>query len=168
MQANIELTPKLHFASWEGGGYTSTKDLGQAVLVASPEGLKLPVLYDRGPKVPTSPYHYLFVVDVNFILAQVSLAKKSETGEITATVSLSRITSLSTEQVQGKAVAKANTDVLFATRQVFPTEESLLALDYFDSDSVHKDQYKQLLSAAVKKALTSRASQKLFWGVPRQ
>lgn len=170
MQLHIELTKTMNFAGWEGGSFNTKYNSGRSVLLAKPNAEKIDVLYDTSAM--KSPNHYLFILDVDYIVAQVQVRlyrSRHTEDSYKMRLVLSRITKLYTENIQGHANCTANTDLIWACQADYSSKEKMMALSEYSEDLLgYRVEYKLFMQAALEKAITNRESQRLFWGTPRK
>ncbi len=166
MTPSIELTKKGNFAAWESGSFNPKYSTGNSICVAGANFEKLNVLFDS--PINKSKKHFLYVLDVGvyFCEARVSL---SEDNLFKIKVTLDRVLSIRTENIQGHAVCKADTESVWACQSTHSSKDSALSLPEYSSDNLgYKKEAFEFMQATLDKAFTLSENQKLFWGIPRK
>lgn len=171
MTPNIELSNKGRITIWETG-FSRADGTGIAYIIAGADGQKLQVIYDNKKG-------YLFTLDqvathIAFVERRVL---KSEQEEVMAyKVMLSKISSVTTEIVQGNAQLKPEITNLWLYQASMPVKTSVedtvttivnACKASLDQD-FYKEFYESLIDAAIKKASTITKYPRLFWGIPRK
>jgi hypothetical protein len=181
MKPRIDISAQNSLTIWESGAWNSTQGVGRSTLISGPEGERLNVIFDTNPEF--SNFHYLFFARVGQMVATVFVRKlpnrpdvpdflqrtQPNVGETYRyELELNRIQTLSTEQVQGNAVPRAQMESLWVHQEVGPRNAEELIYKNYKSDRIgYKDVYRDLMVQAVEKAFTLAENQKLFWGIPR-
>lgn len=164
MKPKFDISAKNSFTVWESGRFNDRQGFGTSVLVADTDSGPLQVIYDKDPTKVAN--QFLFYANVGNLLAG-SYVKQTG-NEWVFNIELLRIDNLITTSIQGHAVPKAETSVLFMCRKMVD--------DAFDTDKILSDfiqpeslpHSRELLVQAIQKSLTVQEQQKLFYGVPRQ
>lgn len=148
-----DVTKQGNFAMWESGLWLPRTSGGFSVLVAGPNGEKLPVIFDRSAGI----HRYLMPITLGSMYVTATV-EKSGPEEYRTKVCVYRITSLlrtadNKPEVEG--------EVLLEMSKML-TEEELL-----DPSFLEVPGHKELICAAIEKARTWEQQQRLFWGVPR-
>jgi hypothetical protein len=167
MKPRIELSDKGNPTIWESGSWQKPQGIGRGCLIAGPEGEKLQVIFDKNPQ--TANFQYLFFANPNQVIAT-AFVKDVPPNQIKYDLTLSRIKALTSDIVQGESVLKAELETLWTLKQIVPKTtqvHQLVEASYLPSRIGYKNVYKEIMLAAVEKAMTPSAHQKLFWGTPR-
>lgn len=167
MKPRIELSDKGNPTVWESGSWQSSAGIGRGCLIAGPEGEKLKVIFDKNPQ--TANFQFLFFANPNQVIAT-AFVRDVPPGQTKYDLTLSRIKALTSDIVQGESVLKAELETLWTLKQIVSKNtqvHQLVEASYLPNRIGYKDVYKELILAAVDKAMTPSTRQKLFWGVPR-
>lgn len=150
----FDVTKQGNFAIWESGCWLPRNQGGFSILVAGPNGEKLPVIFDR-----TSGIHrYLLPVTLGCMYVGVTVDKQDEENYYLR-VTLKKIDKLVRDSTSGKAeMASMDGQVMFDLTTVCNKEQL---------DNVEVPGFKDFVQAAISKATTEQEEQTLFWGVPR-
>lgn len=171
MKPKIELTEQMNFAGWESGYYNPKYNVGNAVLIAGPEGEKLKVIFDRpASRLVYEKHHFLFIMGVGNLIAQAVVNKVHRHGgkpKYRVRLALNRVSALTTETVQDQQLPTADTTLLWAYQGEHESHQDVMRLDYYSKVVGFSEAHKALLQAALEKAFTPRDQQRLFWGEPR-
>jgi hypothetical protein len=167
MKPRIELSDKGNPTIWESGSWQKPTGIGRGCLIAGPNGEKLQVIFDKNPQ--TANFQFLFFANPEQVIAT-AFVRDVPPNQMKYDLTLSRIKALTSDIVQGESVLKAELETLWTLKQIVPKHtqvHQLIESSYLPNRIGYKDVYKDLILAAVDKAMTPSTRQKLFWGIPR-
>lgn len=167
MKPRIELSDKGNATIWESGSWQASQGIGRGCLIAGPEGEPLQVIFDKNPQ--TANFQFLFFASPNQVIAT-AFVRTVHPGQIKYDLTLSRLKALTSDIVQGESVLRADLETLWTLKQIVPKTtqvHQMVEASYLPARLGYKDAYKELILAAVEKAITPGTGQKLFWGLPR-
>lgn len=169
MQPRIDLSKNSRFTIWEAGGWNESKGFGSGLVVAGPNGEKLPVIYDINPRA--NLHQCCFVAEVGQVLVEAYI-KKADTPidgrDLIVSLEIARIESITTQLVQGNAQPKVNLKTLWVHRAMATAKTAEAISDDYAADAdFYKEEFHDLLELVIEKALTKPNSQRIFWGIPR-
>lgn len=148
-----DVTKQGNFAMWESGLWLPRTSGGFSVLVAGPNGEKLPVIFDRSSGI----HRFLMPITLGCMYATATV-EKCGPEDYRIKVSVWRITSM-LRTADNKP--EVDGEVLMEMSKIIKEEELL------NPAQLEVPGHKDLICAAIEKARTWEQQQKLFWGVPR-
>lgn len=168
MKPRIDISKTSRFIIWEGGGWDGKKKQrqpsGSAIIVAGPDGEKLPICFDVNPTMYSTQCAFYANINQMLVAAYVT----SEGMSFNITIELARIEELTTDLVQGEAVAKPKLKTLWVHRElVAPAEVYEVYRKYDPTKDGNRLEYQNLIEVAVNKACTPLDQQSFFWAIPR-
>lgn len=166
MKPRIDISAKQKFTIWESGNWNARERIGRSTLVCGPKGEKMQVIFDTNPAQYV--FQYLFFADLDQVVVSVFIRSRAK-DTYYYDIDLSKITSLTTQQIQGHAVARASMESLFKLKKTGePDFEAMLNASYSEDRIGYNTAYRDLMREAIAKALTPPEGQRLFWGTPRE
>jgi hypothetical protein len=166
MKPRIDLGRTSRFIIWEGGGWDGKKKIpsGTAIIVAGPDGEKLPICFDVNPKMYAT--QCAFFANVGQTLAAAYVTPSGT--QFNVSLELARIEALTTDLVQGEAKVRPVLKTLWVHQElVDPTDIYEVFNRYDPTKDSHRPEYQNLIKVAVNKSCTPLDQQSFFWAIPR-
>lgn len=169
MKARVDLSNSNRFTVWESGGWAEAKGFGSAVIVAGPQGEKLPVIYDVNPQ--QNVHQCCFMAEIGNILCE-SYIKKADQPvdgkDLILSLELARIDTVTTALVQGVAQPRLTLKTLWVHREMATRATAMQVAESYTQDTeFYRDEYLNLVKLAIEKSLLPGPKQRFFWAIER-